>query len=265
MLSEKKQYQEKHKDDPSAHKIHMPTPFVYNVDENFVFVNRNIFFRLSSTILFYIIAIPLLKILSILWFGLRIKGEKNLGYLKSGAITVANHMHALDSPMIACSLFPRKAHMATLKSNFEIPIIRWLVRMLGGVPIPETPKALYSFMESMREELDKGRIVHFYPEASLWPWHSELRPFKNGAFNLAVRSSVPVVPMVFKFRDAKWPISMIRKKPLITLEVGSPIYPHEEGTNKQRIIMLRDKTHEYMVGMLDRETPKLRERRRRTK
>ena len=48
--------------------------------------------------------------------------------LKSGAITVANHVHILDGPMVACMLFPRKAYMASLKTNFEIPFIRWLVR-----------------------------------------------------------------------------------------------------------------------------------------
>ncbi len=245
-----KKYADKHASDPNAHKLHMPTPFTYKVDENFAFINKNIFFRLGSTVLFYLIAIPLLDIVARLWFGLRIKGHKKLRYVKGGAVTVTNHIHLLDSPMVACGLFPKKAHMVTLRTNFEIPIIRWLVRMLGGVPIPETPKALNSFMESMRRELKDGRIVHFYPEASLWPWHDELRPFKNGAFNLAIRSDVPVVPMVFKFRKAWWPFSMIHKKPLVTLEVGDPQPPPREGSEKQRILNLRDQTFEYMQKML---------------
>jgi len=257
-IIKEKEYKERHANDPSAHRIHMPTPFTYKVDENFSFINKNMFFRLGSTILFYLIAIPLLDIISILWFGLRITGRKNLRYVKGGAVTVTNHVHMLDSPMVACGLFPKKAHMASLKSNFEIPVIRWLVRMLGGVPIPETPKALNSFMESMRGELEKGKIVHFYPEASLWPWHDELRPFKNGAFNLAIRSNVPIVPMVFRFRKAWWPFTLIKKKPLVTLEVGKPIFPQEEGSDKQRIIMLRDQTHQYMMQMLDHEEAKKR-------
>ena len=241
-----KKYADKHASDPNAHKLHLPTPFTYKVDENFAFINKNLFFRLGSTVLFYLIAIPLLDIVSRLWFGLRIKGHKKLRYVKGGAVTVTNHIHLLDSPMVACGLFPKRAHMVTLRTNFEIPIIRWLVRMLGGVPIPETPKALNSFMESMRAELKAGRIVHFYPEASLWPWHDELRPFKNGAFNLAIRSDVPVVPMVFKFRKAWWPFSMIHKKPLVTLEVGDLQPPPHEGSEKQRILNLRDQTFEYM-------------------
>ena len=105
-------------------------------------------------------ALPLLSIASRLFFGLKIIGKKNLRYLKG--VTVTNHVHFLDSPMVACTLFP------TLKSNFEIPVVRWLVRMLGGVPIPESPKALHAFMESMRQKLQKGRIVHW----CLWCSHS---------------------------------------------------------------------------------------------
>ncbi len=251
-----KAFKEKHANDPHAHKIHMPTPYTYHVDENFKFVNKNIFFRIGSNLLFYLVAIPVLDILSVLWFGLKIHGRRNLRYIKGGAVTVTNHVHVLDSPMVACTLFPKKAHMASLKSNFEIPVIRWLVRMLGGIPIPETPKALNAFMESMRAELEQGKLVHFYPEASLWPWHDELRPFKNGAFNLAIRSDVPIVPMVFRFREAWWPFKLLRKKPLITLEVGSPIFPEEKGSDKQRIIMLKDKTHEYMEEMLTKPAKK---------
>ncbi len=251
-----KKYADKHANDPDAHKLHLPTPFIYKVDENFAFINKNIFFRIGSTVLFYLVAIPLLDIVARLWFGLRIKGHKKLRYIKGGAVTVTNHIHLLDPPMVAFGLFPKKAHMATLRATFEIPVIRWLVRMLGGVPIPETPKALNSFMESMRQELVAGRIVHFYPEASMWPWHDKLRPFKNGAFNLAIRSGVPVVPMVFKFRKAWWPFSLIRKKPLVTLEVGDPQPLPSEGSDKQRIHILRDQTFECMQKMLSSDAKK---------
>lgn len=239
------------KADPlNMHVIHMPTPLTYKVDENFRFVNRNIFFRLFSSIVFYLIGIPVLTIASRLFLGLRIKGQQNLKFLKGGAITVTNHVHVLDSPMVACSLFPRKPLFASLKSNFEIPFIRWLVRLLGGVPIPESPKALHAFMECMREQLKKGRIVHFYPEASLWPRHEELRPFKNGAFHLAVKSGVPVVPMVFTFRQPGKLASKLHKKQLVTLTIGKPEYPSSHGTDRAKILKMREAVECSMERML---------------
>lgn len=238
-------------EDPHSHAVHLPTPYVCRVDARYRFINRNIFFRIGSWLLFYIIAIPLLDIVSLLFFGLKIHGKKNLRYLKGGAVTVTNHFHYLDSPMVACTLFPRKPLFATLKSNLEIPVVRRLIRLLGGVPIPESPKALHAFMESMRTQLLKGRIVHFYPEASLWPWHNELRPFRNGAFHLAVKSGVPVIPMVFTFRDSKGLLSKFRKKPLVDLNIGKPEYPAQSGTERSKILEMRSAVHNAMEAMME--------------
>lgn len=235
----------------NRHVVHMPTPFACNVDEHYRFVNRNVFFRLGSNLVFYLIAMPLLSIGSRLVFGLKIIGKKNLRYVKGGAVTVTNHVHFLDSPMVACTLFPRKPLFASLQSNFEIPVVRRLVRILGGVPIPESPKALGAFMDAMRAQLQKGRIVHFYPEASLWPWHDKLRPFKNGAFHLAVKSGVPVVPMVFTYRKPGWLMSRLRKKPLLTLRIGEPEYPAQSGSERSRVMEMRQAVVDSMEAMLE--------------
>ncbi len=237
--------------DPHSHAVHVPTPYVCRVDARYRFINRNIFFRIGSWLLFYVIAIPLLDIVSLLFFGLKIHGKKNLRYLKGGAVTVTNHVHYLDTPMVACTLFPRKPLFATLKSNLEIPVIRRLIRLLGGVPIPESPKALHAFLESMRVQLLKGRIVHFYPEASLWPWYDGLRPFKNGAFHLAVKSGVPVVPMVFTFRDSKGLFSKLRKRPLVDLIIGKPKYPAQSGTERKKMLEMRKAVQNAMKAMME--------------
>ncbi len=237
----------------NRHVVHLPTPFAYHVDEHYRFVNRSLPFRLGSNLLFYGIAVPVLSIASRLVFGLKIIGKKNLRYIKGGAVTVTNHVHLLDSPMVACTLFPRKPLFASLKSNFEIPVVRRLVRILGGVPIPESPKALGAFMEAMRAQLQRGRIVHFYPEASLWPWHDKLRPFKNGAFHLAVKSGVPIVPMVFTFRKPGWLVSKLRKKPLVTLTIGAPEYPAQSGSERSRVDGMREAVEGSMEAILSGE------------
>jgi 1-acyl-sn-glycerol-3-phosphate acyltransferase len=105
-------------------------------------------------------------------------------------------------------------------------------------------------MDAMRAQLQKGRIVHFYPEASLWPWHEELRPFKNGAFHLAVKSGVPVVPLVFTFREAGWLVRRLRKKPLVTLTVGEPEYPARTGSERSRMEEMRRAVEESMEAII---------------
>ena len=65
-------------EDLNAHVVHMPTPFTYRVDEHYRFVNRNIFFRLGSSLLFYFIAIRSKPGVA-LFFGLKIVGKRTCG------------------------------------------------------------------------------------------------------------------------------------------------------------------------------------------
>ncbi|MDP2892691.1 MAG: glycosyltransferase, partial [Bacillota bacterium] len=249
-IIEEKQYKEKHKNDPDAHTIHMPTTLTYDVGSGYRFVNRNALFLVVSTLVTYFIIFPIFYFITAVFLGYRAKGRKNLRQVRDGAVTVSNHAHILDAPMIAFSLFPRKPFMTTLKTNMEIPFIGILVRMLGGVPIPETPKALRAFMASMSQELKKGRLVHFYPEAALWMGHNELRPFKNGAFHLAVESGKPVLPMVLKFREPGWLMKRIKKKPMVSIVIGPPVHLPEGGTLKERAEWLRNSVHDEMEKLL---------------
>jgi 1,2-diacylglycerol 3-alpha-glucosyltransferase len=242
---------ERHKNDPDAHQIHMPTTGNYAIGKGYRFVNRNAAFTLASLLVCYALIYPVFYAITVLCLGFRAKGRKNLRSVKDGAVTVSNHAHILDAPMVAFSLFPRKPFMTTLKTNFEIPFIGTLVRLLGGVPIPETPKALRCFMSAMAEELKRGHLVHFYPEAALWNGYDELRPFKTGAFHLAVASGKPVLPMVLKFRQPGRLMRKIKKKPMVSIVIGKPVHLPEGGTERERIQDLKNRVHEAMQKLLE--------------
>ncbi len=173
------------------------------------------------------------------------KGRKNIRSIKGGIITVSNHIHNMDATMNALASFPRRPFFITLKSNFEIPISGFLVRALGGVPIPETKTALRKFNKDIEEALDKGKIIHYYPEAALWPYYHKLRPFKNGAFRLAVRKNVPIVPIIFTFKNPKGFMKLIKKKPYIRAIIEKPIYPTDDSNT------LKEMTYEVMKNVLE--------------
>lgn len=233
------------------HVIKMWAPLKKNIDENFPFVCRKLWFRFVSWLLGSLV-MPILLLYNRLFNGFRIEGRHNLRMARGGAITVANHVHVMDATMLALTLFPRRPYFTTLQRNLEIPVISWLIRMLGGVPIPENARAIMAFMAALREQLAQGRLVHFYPETALWPYYDKLRPFKNGAFRLAVEGEVPVIPMVFKFREPTGLYKLWKRKPLTTLVVGEPIYPAKVGSHHDRMNDLRDRTRRQMERLLDR-------------
>jgi 1-acyl-sn-glycerol-3-phosphate acyltransferase len=190
------------------------------------FIPSNIFVRFISR-LAVLLALMLLSAFDRVAYGMRLKGLRNIRGLRGGYVTLCNHVHPMDSTMVAVSLFPRRVYFPTLEANARLPVAGLFVRALGGIPIPRGVGGLARFFQAMERVLERGQCVHFFPEGELEPYGRGLRPFKNGAFYLALRQRVPVVPMVVTYREPKGISRLWRKKPMMTLRVGKPIYSIE--------------------------------------
>lgn len=227
---------------PDTHITKSWTPLNKKINKKTNIINFNFPFVFLSNLL-KLFAIPLLMIINRAFHGLKIDGMKKLRKLKGkGAITVANHVHTLDSTFLSLGMFPRKMQFSSIKSNFEIPVIRWIVRLLGGFPIPENMAGMLKFAKDIGRALDKGQLIHFYPEAALWPYHEKLRPFKNGAFRFAVQFNAPILPCVIVFKERKF------RKPAAKLIILDAIFPLQKniGSIIKRTDMLKDITYEKM-------------------
>ena len=69
-------------------------------------LHHSIIYKILSSLL-YIIAYPILFVLTKLVHGLEIEGRENLKNLEDGYIVTANHINMLDCAMVVLSLFPR--------------------------------------------------------------------------------------------------------------------------------------------------------------
>ena len=70
--------------------------------------------------------------------------------------------------------------------------------------------------------------------------HKKIRKFKNGAFEVAVRNNVPIIPIVFKFREVTGLRKFIKEKPFITLKILEPVYPNTEVPRREQIENLKE-------------------------
>ncbi|MGI6278977.1 MAG: glycosyltransferase [Acutalibacteraceae bacterium] len=187
--------------------------------------HRGFFFKLFARIFSTWIATPLLLLWTRVVLGVKVYGRKNLKGLNKGAITVCNHVHLLDSALIGLAVFPRKAIFPTLPQNVKTLWPGRLVRVLGGYAIPDSIMELKTFFDEMKFLLMKNYIVHFFPEGELKPYDTGLRNFKKGAFHLAAQARVPIIPMTITFEATTGLRKLIRKKPVMRLHIGKPIYP----------------------------------------
>jgi len=184
---------------------------------------RQGWFRFAARI-FFTAAIPVLFFWVCLVNGARIKGIQNLRGLRS-AVSVCNHVHKMDSALIASAFYPRKPVFPTRPEKVYRIFPGIIFNLLGCVSIPRTPGETHTFFREMKRMLNEGKIVHFFPEGFISPYGKELQSFKRGAFFLAAQAQAPVVPMAISFHEPRGGYKIIRKKPVMLLTIGEPMQP----------------------------------------
>lgn len=226
--------------DENSNIIDMWTPLDFDSDENYKFVSDNDLYNLISDMVYYFVAVPAIFLISKVIFGLKIEGKENLEKARGAAITVSNHVHFLDCAMIGLAMFPKRIYYTASDGSFKMPIIRHLVKLLNALPISDNINSKKRLLLAIDDLLSKGEKVHFYPEASMWPYYKKIRRFKNGAFEVAFRNNVPVIPIVFKFRKVTGLRKFIKEKPFITLKILEPVYLNPEHSKRQQIEHLKE-------------------------
>ncbi|HEY6938257.1 MAG TPA: 1-acyl-sn-glycerol-3-phosphate acyltransferase [Terriglobales bacterium] len=107
---------------------------------------------------------------------------------------VANHLSAMDIPLLYRYL-PFQFRIMAHRLVFRVPIIGWWLRMAGALEI--APESLALSRRALRNAiatLNSGMSVVIFPEGERAP-RGEMLPFKRGAFYVAVKAGVDVVPM----------------------------------------------------------------------
>ena len=232
--------EDKYKDIPlDEHVLHMWTPLSYDIPRGYDYLMRGWFSTFCHYLVLVTVAI-LLYPFNTLWYGLKIRGRKNLKSLKGkGFVSVSNHVHPMDCTFVNLAMFPKRLYYMTLASNFKIPVIRWIIRILGALPLTDKISSRKELMSAMEEALEYGSAVHIYPEGILRPYYPFLRKCKSGAFHLAYTSGKPLVPMVMTYRKPRG-IYRLKRKPCISLTVLEPIYPDKTAPKSDEVSRLQE-------------------------
>ncbi len=223
-------------------------------DTKYPYIDRSRFFRFKQAmvrILLNIIVFPLCKIR----LGLKIEGRENLkkygDVLKGGVISVSNHVHMWDYISVMKAIRPYKSYLLSWAANVndkDGP----LVRLVGGIPIPESNMAATKvYLKTVQDllKIDHGWL-HIYSEGSMWEFYAPIRPFKRGASFIACESDKPVLPMGFSYREPGWIRKHIFKQiATLTLSIGEPVFPNKELAKKERETDLTIRTHEAVCRL----------------
>lgn len=240
-------------DDPHAHLLPIKKIYDVNVDANYPYVDNSFKFKFFN-FLYYFQARFVVDPLNRLRYGFRLRGMENLKkykeQLKGGALTICNHVFRWDM----CGILKVCGWR-----QLRFPIFRGQMagkdrdRMVytGGVPIPEKLSDLRHFYRAFDYYHEHGFWMHFFPEESRWQFYTPIRPFKKGAFIMAERYNVPIIPMAYSYRERKGILKLFGKEACVTLNVGEPIFPDPalKGQRSASIDDLRRRTHEACVRL----------------
>lgn len=219
------------------------------LDEKYPYINKKIQFKIARAVILTVsqtIGFMIIKLV----IGLKAENRKVLKKhkeaLKNGAISICNHVHMWDFLCVMFALRHKSFYFPAWPKNLTGPN-RHLIRLVGGVPIPSQRNAILKFHNTLNEVLDKGKWLHFYPETSAWFYYEAIRPFKKGVFSYAVKHNKPIIPLVIKYRDPKKMFKWIyRKKPLLSISVGEPIFPDLTLPENEAVFKILHETREWM-------------------
>jgi 1-acyl-sn-glycerol-3-phosphate acyltransferase len=108
-------------------------------------------------------------------------------------VAVSNHESLADIFLI--SHLPWEMKWLSKESNFQIPVMGWLMRLAGDVSVRRSDAtSRVEALEACRERLGQRVSVMIFPEGTR-STTGDLLPFKDGAFRLAVESGVPILPI----------------------------------------------------------------------
>ena len=187
-----------------------------------------------------------------LYMGLRVTHREHMQILRQrGCILVSNHCHYFDTVFAGFVLFPMHLYISVAQRNFEVPIVRRLLRLVRGFPIPARKDGFEKIRMSVGEALRRGHHVLFLPEGDLVFLSQEIYRFRSGAFRMAYLNQAPILPMVYVLRPRR---IFGRKQspnwPQMQLVFGEPIMPPpltQDGTLPMEAIhVMMDRVADWM-------------------
>ncbi|XVF89278.1 hypothetical protein PTKIN_Ptkin19aG0117100 [Pterospermum kingtungense] len=127
------------------------------------------------------------------FFKIEFEGLENLPSQDTPAVYVSNHQSFLD--IYTLLTLGRSFKFISKTAIFLYPIIGWAMSMMGLIPLKRMDsRSQLDCLKRCMDLIRNGASVFFFPEGTRSK-DGKLGDFKKGAFSVAAKTEVPVVPM----------------------------------------------------------------------
>lgn len=176
---------------------------------------------------------------------LTVEGRENVDPSRS-YVVVANHLSTLDIMVCFLAVDIPIRYLAK-KELFRVPVLAQAMRAIGIVEVDRAARSAVhnSVNRQAKDLIATNRSLIIYPEGTR-PRDGVMKPFKKGAFTMAISSQLPVLPLsVHGTYEAATPGKPWFRGGPVTAIVDPPI--ETEGMTRADADTLRDQAREIIA------------------
>ena len=138
-----------------------------------------------------------------------VNGLENVSKVSGGAIVTCNHFNLRDNYAVYKAIKPalkrgKKLYKVIKESNytnFKGPV-RLMMRHANTLPLSSSTETMKNFYRGISKLLERGEKILIYPEQAMWWNYRKPRPLKTGAFKIATKNNVPIIPTFITMKDS---------------------------------------------------------------
>lgn len=214
------------------------------IDSSWKYINDTPFKRFTHFFWYRIIATPLAWIFLKLKFSHKIIGKdilpKNKKDKTNGYFIYGNHTQDIADALIPSMIcFPKDVYTIVHPNNVSMPILGKITPSMGALPLPDDMGGFKNLFSAIKKRATDGNVICIYPEAHIWPYYTDIRPFVDDSFGYPISLNIPIYCFTNTYQLHK------NKVKLITY-VDGPFFPDKTKTRAEQRAEIRNKVYETM-------------------
>ena len=179
-------------------------------------------------------------------FDLKIEGLEHLEGVTGGAIFTSNHFSPFENLCVraAAKHAPGKHRFFCVirEGNYAIPgFLGFLLKNCDTLPLSSSLHTMALFQRGIAKHLKDGAHILIYPEQAMWYRYQKVRPFRLGAFQLAAKNEVPIVPCFMTSYETPDLDDDGFPRRHYTLHVMPPIFPDADKSYRENAAWMRER------------------------
>ena len=118
-----------------------------------------------------------------------------------------------------------------------------MMRHANTLPLSSDFETMKKFYAGVKTLLDRGEKILVYPEQAMWFNYRKPRPMQQGAFRLAAKNNVPVIPAFICMKDSEFTDDDGFPVQEYYLKFFPAIFPDENLSEKENANIMREKNY----------------------